>query len=126
MKTCEIGPERVEDFIGFSWKVHSGDRTWIPPMRSTMRRELERKEDRVLFLCEDGGEVVGRVAASTHPEMNPVGMVGHFESIEDNEIGASLFTAAEEWLRKLAEKLLTEEEKAKIAGGNAARIYHLN
>jgi hypothetical protein len=83
----------------------------VPPLRIAVRDALDTKHnpfyrtaDRQLFLALRDGRPVGRIAAienRAHNEFHNdrVGFFGFFECNEDPEAAATLFAAAERWLR---------------------------
>jgi GNAT superfamily N-acetyltransferase len=99
-------------FIALPYRLHARDPNWVPPLRRDVRQALDRRRNPFFehaeaeyFLAVGGrGEVLGRIAAianrlhnETHHDR--VGFHGFFESIDDSEVAAALFGAAEEWLR---------------------------
>ncbi len=100
-----------DDFIEFPWRIYQNDPVWVPPLIIERRAFLNRKKhpfylhgDAELFLARRSGEIVGRIMASDDPRYNSlhqanVGCFGLFECIDDNEVAAALFSAAEDWLR---------------------------
>jgi GNAT superfamily N-acetyltransferase len=99
-------------FIKFPWKIYQSDPAWVPPLIIERKEFLDRKKhpfylhgDAQLFLARRNGQVVGRIMASDDPNYNAlhetnVGCFGLFECIDDREVAAALFAAADEWLRK--------------------------
>jgi GNAT superfamily N-acetyltransferase len=98
-------------FIKFPWRIYGNDPAWVPPLLLERKEFLNRQKhpfyehgDAALFLAHSGGEIVGRIMASDDPHYNSlhqsnVGCFGLFESINDSEVAAALFRAAENWLR---------------------------
>ena len=98
-------------FIRFPWRIYANDPAWVPPLLLERKEFLNREKhpfyehgDAALFLARSGGEIVGRIMASDDPKYNAlhqsnVGCFGLFESINDSEVAAALFRAAENWLR---------------------------
>jgi len=105
-------PKDRDLFIEFPWKIYRNDPAWVPPLIIERKEFLDRKKhpfylhgDAQLFLARRNGEVVGRIMASDDPNYNAlhetnVGCFGLFECIDDREVAAVLFDAAEDWLRK--------------------------
>ena len=57
-----------------------------------------------LFILEDNGRVIGRIAAFVNHVANEhwqdkIGFFGHYECIDDNQAASLLLNTAEEWLR---------------------------
>ncbi|MDZ4746573.1 MAG: GNAT family N-acetyltransferase [bacterium] len=98
-------------FIKAQWQFYKDDPHWVPPMIMDRKKLLNRKvnpffkhAEMQLFLAEDDGKVVGRIAAITNARHNEthkdkVGFFGFFECTMDQGIATALFTAAEQWLR---------------------------
>jgi hypothetical protein len=98
-------------FIKFPWRIYANDPAWVPPLLLERKEFLNREKhpfyehgDAALFLARSGGEIVGRIMASDDPKYNAlhqsnVGCFGLFESVNDTNVAAALFQAAENWLR---------------------------
>ncbi|MBI3268950.1 MAG: GNAT family N-acetyltransferase [Planctomycetes bacterium] len=106
----QIGPERLGDFVAVAWTLRASDPLWVPPLREPLLRDLAgagafgRYGRQALFLCEDDGRPVGRVAAIVNPRLTdaagaPLGQVGHFECVDDEGVARALLEAAFAWLR---------------------------
>ena len=100
----------VDEFSDLSWRLHRSDPLWIPPLRARLRQELTGADafgayGRMrLFGVQNGGDLVGRVAAIVNPNLTDadgsvVGQVGYFEATDDADVATSLFAAAFDWLR---------------------------
>lgn len=98
-------------FIRLPWVIYHGDPNWVPPLISYQRRELapflpsNAKGLRCLFLAEQGGESVGRLAVLIDPVLNQLkgangGYFSLFECINDVEVAGRLFDSAAGWLRQ--------------------------
>jgi GNAT superfamily N-acetyltransferase len=104
-------PADRDRFIKFPWQIYKNDPAWVPPLIIERRAFLNRKKhpffqhgDAALFLAERNGAIVGRIMASDDPNYNAlhrsnVGCFGLFDCINDVEVAAALFRAAEGWLR---------------------------
>jgi GNAT superfamily N-acetyltransferase len=104
-------PKERDAFIKFPWRIYANDPAWVPPLIIERKEFLDRKKhpfyrhgDAELFLARRSGEIVGRIMASDDPNYNAlhgsnVGCFGLFECIDDREVAAALFEAAEGWLR---------------------------
>lgn len=99
-------------FISFPWNIYRDDPNWVPPLRSSVRALLDsdrhpfydggRNAEIELFLAEEGGDVVGRVAAILNHEHNRVHgeqvvFFGFFESIDRPDVVRALLSAVEAW-----------------------------
>lgn len=99
-------------FIKSQWLFYKNDPFWVPPLIMDRKKLLNQAKNPIykhtqiqLFLAEDNGKVVGRIAAikngnhlATHHD--DVGFFGFFECVNNQEVANALFRAAEEWLRK--------------------------
>jgi GNAT superfamily N-acetyltransferase len=115
MSTIEISkvssPPEQQAFIEFPWRIYKDDPAWVPPLILERKAFLDRKKhpfyqhgDAELFLARRDGEIVGRIMASDDPRYNELhqtnlGCFGLFECIDDREVAAALFQAAEDWVR---------------------------
>ncbi|MEP7014587.1 MAG: GNAT family N-acetyltransferase [Verrucomicrobiota bacterium] len=108
----QVGSSREKkEFIKFPWRIYANDPAWVPPLIIERKEFLDRKKhpfyqhgDAALFLARRNNEIVGRIMASDDPNYNTrhnsnVGCFGLFECIDDRDVAAALFQAAETWLR---------------------------
>ncbi|MBC8125451.1 MAG: GNAT family N-acetyltransferase [Candidatus Kapabacteria bacterium] len=98
-------------FIKSQWLFYKDDPHWVPPMLMDRKKLLNVdknpffKHSKIqLFLAEQDGKIVGRIAAIVNDNHNiehndTVGFFGFFECIQDQGVATSLITAAEQWLR---------------------------
>jgi GNAT superfamily N-acetyltransferase len=113
IEVSEVTSRRERDaFIKFQWQIYTNDPAWVPPLIIERKRFLDRKHhpfyrhgDAALFLARKDGKIAGRIMASDDPNYNSlhqtnVGCFGLFECIDDRDVAAALFNAAEKWLRK--------------------------
>ncbi len=100
-----------EQFLDVPALVYRNDPAWVPPIRSTIAKELApdnpfRSFGHLQgFLAIQEKKAVGRVVAAVNPrlierENKQVGLFGYFECIEHGAMGAALLNAACEWLRQ--------------------------
>lgn len=96
-------------FTELPYALHRGNPTWVPPLRLAERERFSPKNPffehaaMQLFLAEDGGRVVGRVAAiddrlhnETHGDN--LAFFGFFEAL-DEATALALLEAVEAWAR---------------------------
>lgn len=100
----------LNDFIKMVWPIYEHDPHWVPPIIADRKKLLSRTRnpffkhsEMEMFLAKSGHKVVGRIAAIINRNHNQthndtVGFFGFFESIDDMEVAAALFAAAESWL----------------------------
>jgi hypothetical protein len=99
-------------FVDFPFRLYRPDLypNWVPPLRMAVRDALDRKAnpfyldaDRELFLAEEDGVVVGRIAAIENRAHNRfhddrIGFWGFFEAVNDQRVADALFRSAGDWL----------------------------
>jgi GNAT superfamily N-acetyltransferase len=97
-------------FIGLPYELYKHDPVWVPPLREEQRGQFNPKRnplldhcERQLFLLEDGGNYIGRIAAfvdllAVDFWKKRIGLFGYFESIPNPEAGRVLLEAARTWL----------------------------
>lgn len=105
------GPRDLDRFIALPYRLHRDDPHWVGPFRAEVRKLLDRAANPFFqhaeadyFIAEQGGEVVGRIAAISnrlHNEVHEdrVGFFGFFECVNDFRVAQALFDTAAEWLR---------------------------
>jgi hypothetical protein len=114
--TVEIVPvttkSDLDKFIRFPWRIYKGNPNWVPPLIYTEKRRFNPKHnafflhaDVQLFLARRGQEIVGRISAHIDREHNryhseTTGFFGFLETIDDQEVSATLLSTAEAWLRE--------------------------
>ena len=105
-------PKDVKAFIELPYRFYRDDPMWVPPLRSEQaglvdpqRNPLLQHCDWQLFLLEDQGQVVGRVAAyidwlAVEAWGELVGFFGHYECPPDETAARMLLSAAHDWLKE--------------------------
>src|SRR5688500_7254699 len=100
-------------FIDVTWHIPAvvGNPRLVPQLRMMVRDLLDTKGNpfyrsaaRALFIARRNGRPVGRIAAIENRAHNEthgdrVGFFGFFECVDDREVAAGLFDAANAWLR---------------------------
>lgn len=110
----QIRPVRTrkefQDFIDFPYRHYQGDPLWVPPLRDEVRAQFSPKSNPMLdhcewqlFLLENGGAAIGRIAAFIDRLANDawreqIGLFGYYECIPEVEAGHTLLRAACHWL----------------------------
>lgn len=101
----------LRDFIELPWRIYRDDPCWVPPLRLERRLALSPRQPlaehavwQTWVACR-GGQVVGRISAQVdrlHLERyaDATGFFGFLEAVDDAEVFAALFGAAEGWLRE--------------------------
>ncbi len=101
----------IREFHDLPAFINKGDNSWIKPLISDVEsvfnpsvNKLFRNGDAIRWLLRDNaGKTIGRVAAFysrkiANANKKPVGGMGFFECINNNEAAAILFDACREWL----------------------------
>lgn len=99
-------------FITSQWQFYRGDPNWVPPLIVDRLKVLDEARNpfyqhaqQALFLAEEDGKIVGRIAAITNELHNQthqdaIGFFGFFECVDRQEVADALFAQAESWLRQ--------------------------
>jgi GNAT superfamily N-acetyltransferase len=99
-------------FIDVPWRIldRRANPQWVPPLRAQVADLLDDRRNpfyhnaaRALFVAEDDGRPVGRIAAIENRAHNAfhedrVGFFGFYESIDDADVATALLDVAAEWL----------------------------
>jgi GNAT superfamily N-acetyltransferase len=105
-------PKDIKAFIELPYHFYSNDPLWVAPLRAEQTALFDPKRnpllehcDWQLFLLEDSGRAIGRVAAyidrlAVEAWGEPVGFFGHYECIPDENASRLLLTAARDWLKQ--------------------------
>ncbi len=106
------GRTELLGFIEFPFKLYRQDPNWVPPFIRERLDFFDVKKNpfyeharHQLFLAYRNGEVTGTIGAVIDHNHNRVhneqsGGFGFFECIDNQDVAASLFAAAEDWVRK--------------------------
>lgn len=100
-----------ETFIRVPFDIYKGDPNWVPPLLFDRRDQINPKHpffrhaDMQAFLAMQGGKAVGRISAQVD-HLNAergrpgLGYFGLIDAIDDRDVFAALFRAAEQWLKE--------------------------
>jgi hypothetical protein len=102
--------DELGEFVEFAWVANSGDPSWVPPLREQVYRDLSavsplaRYCQKRLFLCQDNGRTVGRIAALCNQRLTDgdgtvLGQLGYFECLDDSAAATALIDTGLAWLR---------------------------
>jgi hypothetical protein len=103
-------PRQLKQFIDLPYNLYKNDPVWVPPLRSEIFGQFDKKRNPTLdhleyelFILEDKGRIIGRIAAFTDTLAleiwkEPVGLFGYFECIDNTEASSLLLDAARSWL----------------------------
>jgi GNAT superfamily N-acetyltransferase len=99
-------------FIDFPYHFYRDDPVWVPPLHSELHGQFNPQTnpflehcERELFILENGGEMIGRVAAFVDTLAVdfwgiPIGLFGYYECPQNYEASQLLLTTARDWLRE--------------------------
>ncbi|MDX2212548.1 MAG: hypothetical protein SFY66_04585 [Oculatellaceae cyanobacterium bins.114] len=108
-------PEQQEWFLDIPAKVYANDPHWVPPIRSSIAKQLsptnpffqygKLQQFIAVRPGANGEEAVGRIVASVNQRLieregEAIGLFGYFECINDGAIAQALLDAASQWLRE--------------------------
>lgn len=105
------GGQGKRDFLHLPWAVYAGDPNWVPPLLLERRMHLSHRNpfflhaEAQLFVAYRDERPVGRITAQIdrlHLERHrdQTGFFGMIEAVDDPDVFAALFAAAEEWLAR--------------------------
>lgn len=113
MNIQEVNSRRdLRDFIEFPYRLYRKDPVWVPPLRREQKAQFNLKTNPFLehcewqlFLLEDSGELIGRIAAFVDNLAidfwkERIGFFGYFECNQDESASNLLLNAAKNWLIK--------------------------
>ena len=98
-------------FINLPYQIYRHDKVWVPPLRDEQRGQFDPKRTPLLdhcewqlFLLEDNGNLIGRIAAfidllAIDFWKERIGLFGYYECIPDPASAQTLLDAARDWLR---------------------------
>ena len=102
-----------EMFLDVPFKVYKNYPNWVPPIRSSIAKQLAVNENpfleygefqQFIAISQKNSEPLGRIVAVINrrlieSEGKNVGLFGYFECVEDFEVARSLLETASDWLR---------------------------
>lgn len=98
-------------FIDLPYRLYKDDPVFVPPLRDEQRGQFDAKRNPLLdhceyqlFLLEDHGKAIGRIAAFTDTLAldfwkQPIGLFGYFECIQNPAAARMLLESARDWLK---------------------------
>ena len=119
-----------ERFLACPWRIYENDKFWVPPLLSDQRTLLKPKgvflehADGAFFVVEREGKIVGRLAAFVDDLVidSEVGIIGFFESVDDQVVARTLFSKAEKWLLDRGRSLIRGPLSPSLAGNVGVQI----
>jgi GNAT superfamily N-acetyltransferase len=103
--------EEKKRFTNFIYPFYEGQEHWVPPLRMDQKKLINTDKnpffenaEMALFIAEQDGKDVGRIAAIVDHRFNEfhgtkTGHFGFFECIDDQHTANLLFRVASDWLR---------------------------
>lgn len=100
----------MKKFINFPYSFYKNDEFWVPPLRMEMRNQFSLKTnpfldhcDWQLFLLEEDGVILGRIAAFIDKLAidfwgDRIGLFGYFECTQNESAAKLLLDAVKDWL----------------------------
>ena len=97
-------------FINLPYQLYRHDPVWVPPLRNEQRGQFNPKRNPLLdhcewqlYLLEDGGKLIGRIAAfidllAVDFWKERIGLFGYYECTPNPAAGRILLEAARTWL----------------------------
>ena len=101
----------LNTFIDLSYHLYKDDPVFVPPLRDEQHGQFDVKRNPLLehceyqlFLLEEKGKTIGRIAAFTDTLAldfwkQPIGLFGYFECIQNADAARMLLNAARDWLK---------------------------
>lgn len=98
-------------FATFPWQIYQDDPLWVPPLLPERLKQLNPQKgtffshgEADFFLAYKDGQLAGTIMAAVDHSSNASrklkdGMFGFFECINELEVAARLFAAAEDWMK---------------------------
>lgn len=112
MKIVEVNNSKERKaFLKFPHNIYKDDKEWVAPLHQDVEKIfdadnnkwLKRGGKAIRWNLYENRKAIGRIAAFVHPKYEgnqPVGGIGFFECINNQEAANSLFDTAKGWLLK--------------------------
>ncbi len=111
VREVNTGPD-LDRFVRLPFRIYEEHPNWVPPLVDDVKNTLTpgrnpfwAHAERKLFLAEQDGLAVGRIAAIIDRNYNEyhhsaIGFFGFFESVDDAEVAGALLEAASRYCRE--------------------------
>jgi hypothetical protein len=99
-------------FLDTPAKVYKNDSNWVPPIRSSIAKQLASENpflaygqfQQFIAVSKDSGEPLGRIVAAINQRLieregQNIGLFGYFECVDNLEVAQELLETASQWLR---------------------------
>ena len=113
IKLEKVSNKETHDlFINLPYEMHKNHSLWVPPLKIFEKNYLDPKKNHhidhskiVCYLAYKEGNPAGRIMGIINSKLNETwaqkqARFCNFESINDNDVAASLFNAVETWARE--------------------------
>ena len=112
-KLIEVGSKKtIREFLRFPTRLYKNDKNWIRPLDEDIEKIFDLKKNKLLrkgeairwLLHNEKQETIGRIAvfyeSSTEKKNGlPIGGIGFFECIDNQDAANTMFNAAKSWLK---------------------------
>lgn len=106
----QISDKELNAFVQFPFDLYKDNPYWVGELKGDTKKLLRadnafwKQSSRALFMAYKDGKPAGRIAAVVNGAHNAyhhenIGFFGFFDCVDDEAVSASLFAAAETWLR---------------------------
>jgi hypothetical protein len=104
-------PHELKKFAFYPYSLFSGNRYWVPPLRTDELNYLRKEKNPAFDFCDakywlalKNGKIAGRVAGIINKRFNEkwnakVARFGWLDFIDDPEVSSALLNAVETWAR---------------------------
>jgi hypothetical protein len=108
-----VSAKDYQDFVELPFRLYKNNPYWVPPIKQDELKSLKPETnpaygfcDIKLWLAEDNGKIVGRIAAIINNSYNKLkgikaGRFSRFECINDFNAASALFKTAEDWISSM-------------------------
>jgi len=113
MSIQEVRDAKTEkEFLRLPFKIYRKDSNWIPHLKQDIQAVFDPKKNKffrhgeaIRWILNKNGETIGRMAAFINHKSNkkndaPIGGIGFFECINDEEAAFILFNQGKKWLEE--------------------------
>lgn len=110
--------KKERQFLDVPRKIYQGDDNWICPLDDDIRQIFDPKKNNFhkhgtccRWVLYENGDAIGRIAAfinnkKTHKQSVPIGGIGFFECIDNQQAATELFNIAKAWLQERGMKAM--------------------
>ena len=110
MSVRQLAETEIKKFVEFPFELYKNDPYWVGELKRdsvaliSLKNPFWKKAERALFMAFKEEKPVGRIMAiinRVHNEyyQEKMGFFGFFDAVDDAQVAAALFDAAEKWLK---------------------------